>query len=601
MLGGSPLQPEPGGVSEGKSSTLGSSSIMTPDDLYWHASTMGPPSLERVDELRRAAASWQSQEQLLATGIALSAITHAGWGLLHRTTRLQCVDEAIAAFRTVVEQSPAGSLDALVAFKKWSEVLWQVYTDGPGGQQQHRRESEAIAIAHAERLLSQFGEHPQAVSFLVRGFIARGPVTGPWVPDCPDGEVDDGFTNVSDRIFYFNMPSAFRLLVRVGDYHAAREICLRFPSAFASPGLRGWRSAVEGFADPAAAPDAFLVAAEAFDEDTPERGRDATGAWLSINRDLWAPYFRSRSWMARAVREPERVEECISTAAGCMPPRQYSHTGVHRYHLFVQSLVGLLGIVHGLALSDARQEFEKEIRDFGDTESDPAVREFFDHAHSGFEQLRAHRRRGLTSVGRAMAALDRIPLLVGADVEAVRSAVDRHTIAILDGPARIWIHRTLESIKDEKKLQRVLLRLFQNSVPRYAQVRHGPIEYGKDIVVAAEEGGELILRMYQAKCGDIKKPDWNTIRPQLEEIFQIPLSTFQIPIAVKRRVGILVWNGHAEPHVEPIMEGWKNDQHTAFQREYQFMHLDGIVGYIFDNRLVNALREALAEAGIAVV
>ena len=49
------------------------------------------------------------------------------------------------------------------------------------------------------------------------------------------------------------------------------------------------------------------------------------------------------------------------------------------------------------------------------------------------------------------------------------------------------------------------------------------------------------------------------------------------------------------------MEGWKKDQQTAFQREYQFMHLDGIVGYILDKRLVNALREALSEAGVAVV
>jgi hypothetical protein len=264
-------------------------------------------------------------------------------------------------------------------------------------------------------------------------------------------------------------------------------------------------------------------------------------------------------------------------------------------------LAGLLDLAHGLRAAEARQEFEREIRFSGATEDDPAVLEFLDNAHTGFEQLRADRRTGLTSVGRAMAALDRVPLLGSTDVEAVRSAVDRRTIGILDGPSRIWMHRTLESIKDERKLQRVLLRLFQNSVPRYAQVRHGPIEFGKDIAMAAQESGELILRMYQAKCGDIKTPHWNRIRPQLEQIFQIPLDSFQIPLPVHRRVGILVWNGHPDPHVEPVMEAWKNDQWTAFHREYEFMHLDGIVNYILDSRLVSAFREALAEAGIAVV
>jgi hypothetical protein len=144
------------------------------------------------------------------------------------------------------------------------------------------------------------------------------------------------------------------------------------------------------------------------------------------------------------------------------------------------------------------------------------------------------------------------------------------------------------------------LRLFQNSIPRYAQIRHGPIEYGKDIAVAAQDGDKLVLRLYQAKCGDIKKGDWNEIRPQLEEIFQVPLDSFQIPSPVHRRVGILIWNGHSEAHVEPVMQAWRNDQWTAFQREFEFMHLDDIVTYIVDSRLVSAFREALAEEGIPV-
>jgi hypothetical protein len=75
----------------------------------------------------------------------------------------------------------------------------------------------------------------------------------------------------------------------------------------------------------------------------------------------------------------------------------------------------------------------------------------------------------------------------------------------------------------------------------------------------------------------------------------MPLNSFQIPGEVHRRVGILIWNGHADPHIEPLMQAWKQDQWTAFQREYEFMHLDDIVNYILDSRQISAFREALAK------
>jgi hypothetical protein len=576
--------------------------MLTADDLYWQASACGspssPPSLERVEQLRQAAAEWTAQGQFFAAGMALSGVTEAGWGLLERAPRLECVHAAMAAFRKATERSQTGSLDGLVAFKKWSDELRNSDYDGLG-QAQQQRDAEPILTEHAERLISQFGDHPQADSFLVRGYRVSGPVTGPWVPEFPNREVDASFHtwNAIDRQFRFSMPSAFQLLIRLGDYCAAREICQRHPSAFTSHGLRGWRFAVEGFVDPASAFQFFRAAADAFVEDTPERARASEEGWSSINYHLWAPFFRARSWMAQAVWEPERAEECLSSAAACMPElRGYSHTGVHRYHLFVRALAGVLDLAHGLTEAEARQEFETEIGWFGETESDPAVLEFLHHAHTGLDQLREDRRRGLTCVGRAMAALDRIPLLGSPEAEAVRVVVDRRAMSIVEGPNRIWMHRSLEEIRDEQRFRRILLRLFQNSVPRYAQVRHGPIEYGKDIAVAEEEHGELVLRMYQAKCGDIKKRAWNNdIRPQLEEIFQVPLETFQLPLPIQRRIGILVWNGHADPHVDPVMQQWKQDQLDAFQREYEFMHLDDIVRYVLENRLVTGLRQALAE------
>ena len=138
-------------------------------------------------------------------------------------------------------------------------------------------------------------------------------------------------------------------------------------------------------------------------------------------------------------------------------------------------------------------------------------------------------------------------------------------------------------------------------MPTYAQIRHGPIEYGKDLVVLTEERGELILRMYQAKIGDITKPTWRAAQPELEEIFQVDLSRLQFPVEPTVRQGVLVFNGHVNPHTEPVVEGWLQEQHRDHQRSYELMHLDALVNWIFSQNLLNELRAALRELGVSVV
>jgi hypothetical protein len=151
-------------------------------------------------------------------------------------------------------------------------------------------------------------------------------------------------------------------------------------------------------------------------------------------------------------------------------------------------------------------------------------------------------------------------------------------------------------------LQKVILRLLQASLPAYAQILHGPLEYGKDVVVLSEEGERPVLRMYQVKIGDMKTPVWRTARQELEEMFLVPLSEFVVgrwPEVVRR--GILVCNGHALSNVVPSMEGWFLEQKRAHGREFEFMHLDDIVKWIVRDRLVNEFRAALAEIGVRMM
>jgi hypothetical protein len=161
------------------------------------------------------------------------------------------------------------------------------------------------------------------------------------------------------------------------------------------------------------------------------------------------------------------------------------------------------------------------------------------------------------------------------------------------------MHRSLGGITDESRLRGILLRLLQSGLPRYAQIRHGPLEYGKDIVALLEIDGVEILRQYQVKCGDLDKAKWRESKDEMEEMFQVPLTSFQLPTAPQRTEGVLVTNGHANPYVEPTIAGWLEEQRATHGRSVEFMHLDKLVDWISKNQLVNELRIALREYGVA--
>src|SRR5262249_6963520 len=129
--------------------------------------------------------------------------------------------------------------------------------------------------------------------------------------------------------------------------------------------------------------------------------------------------------------------------------------------------------------------------------------------------------------------------------------------------------------------------------------RHGPLEYGKDVVAVLEMGGRRVLRMWQAKIGNITVPKWRESRNELEEMYLVPLASLHVGVEVDEREGILVCNGHANPNVEPAIEGWFAEQEHDHHRRFRFMHLDDLVHWIIDDQLVNEFRSVLDELGIS--
>jgi len=201
----------------------------------------------------------------------------------------------------------------------------------------------------------------------------------------------------------------------------------------------------------------------------------------------------------------------------------------------------------------------------------------------------------------SLEVLGRIPL-IGSDVaSAIRPEVGERAHTQLLGQHRTWIYRTIESIKDEIALQQLLLRLMQGQLPRYAQIRHGPIEYGKDIVALIQIDQRHILEMYQVKAGNVTKASWPKARDELEEMFQVDMTTVQLPAESDDREGILIFNGHLSAYVEPVVDGWLKEQRDDHHRSFRIMHLDEIVTWIVRGGLINELRQALAELDIPVL
>jgi hypothetical protein len=189
-------------------------------------------------------------------------------------------------------------------------------------------------------------------------------------------------------------------------------------------------------------------------------------------------------------------------------------------------------------------------------------------------------------------------LLAPVETSALEPAMRGKALEIVLGSQLTWIHRSLESITDERVLQRVLLRLAQAQLPFYAQLRHGPLEFGKDVVALVDGSDGAILQMYQLKAGDITKQNWPKARDELEECFLVPLDQVQLPVLPQHLEAILFFNGHLNTYVEPVVGAWMAAQKRTFGRSMRLMHLDAIVRWIMDCGLINEYRGIAAELNL---
>jgi hypothetical protein len=548
---------------------------------------------------------YRSDGNLLCAGLAYERACHAAWG---DPPRMQpAIASAMECYLQVSKDQDHCSDESLAALVKAIKVTWQSYL-WRDREEELRRLTPVLSDDLAQRLVSCFAESDNAESYLVRGASLRIGADGAVTSEFTTYEVDMGAEQGSppDGWTVF-LPSAFRLFLEQADYTVARQIAEKHADAFTTPALRGWRAAVLGFTNPDDAVRCFRDASAEFAQDLAETLPRPDGAtfWSGINSQLWAPYFAARASVAEIRSSPQRVTELISAAVASCPFRDigWGHAGATAFAVLIASLNELLTTGDSSGVRRIQSEFASRFAGLDRTPDAELVERFITLAANSFEGFRTDPVGELAS-GRlrdALELLKKIPLLDSGIAEAVTPALSKQAFTELLGGQRTWIYRTLESIKDERTLQKIILRLLQSALPTYAQILHGPLEYGKDIVAAFQSDDDVVLRMYQLKAGDITTSNWDDAKSELEKMFLVPLSDFQLPAQPTRTEGVLLCNGHCNPYVEPVVKGWFAEQQRVHGWVMSFKHLDHLVSGISANRLISELRSALHECGVAIV
>lgn len=554
-----------------------------------------------VERLVRAAKLWRASGQNFSAGMAMSDAVYAGWGQPEWMAEAQ--ESALTDFRNALSSSAEGSLPWIASMHKLRQNLVQASSLFVDWEFRvlptHVRE---LGVDLSESLLLHHGSSDHADNYLVKGIRVMTDLDGEWSAEFPPYEVSVGGEAVGKTVT-LNVPSAFHILVDNGDWQRAHEIIERYPNAFVSAGLKGWRAVVLANLDGSQAVERFDEAANAFAADVhPSSGEELSakgGMWSSINPELWAKYFGARARLVEAIRTPARVKELLAKAVEIIGTELTWHRGeVARFQI-------ILGVLNKLVSADptlisaeeARKEYLSEIRFSGASAEDDFALTFISEAATALRGFGTDPASAVTDarLARAIDALSRVPSIGPDFVKVARPAIGENAVRAILGPITTWMHRELESIHDEAKLRAVLLRLLQAGLPLYVHLRHGPVEHGKDIVALVEDRGTVVLRHYQVKCGDIDTKKWRESKDELEEMFLVPLESLHLPLEPVRVEGILVTNGHANPFVAPVMDGWFRQQREQLGRVFEFIHLDRLVNWITESRLTGELRVALAE------
>lgn len=561
---------------------------------------------EAISKFFLASETWRKEKEYFLAGLCLQRVYSS---FREETDRYQLAVNSIHSdYLQALKNAKTDSLESLATLHKLIQFLREllfVVEDRPALESDIDKYKQELA----QRLIDHYSNSENKENYLVKGINLITNYRGKWQTKFPKFEVDSGIESFSSSHTEMSISGAFDLLISLGDYEGANKIVSICPRAFDTPALKGWKSVVKAYLDKKQSAKYFKEAAEYFASDTyDEDVSRKRGHWSSKNIDTWAKYFESMSFLAKAISDPTKAIDYISKAAKLAENENsggWSEPQVMRYRSFIHALNSLISESDDDSLHSSKVLFKQSLFFRGSTSEDQLLEDFISAVEELLKTYKSSPDSAILQGEKLSVVFDILSKMTIVDKSVgsvVRPAVGKKLIRLIQNPPSYsWIYRVFESIKDEETLTKIFFKLLQSLIPAYAQVRHGPIEWGKDVaVVSSNENGKNILNIYQLKCGDINKAVWSKAKDEMEEIFDVPLSDFQIKVKIDHVAGILLCNGHANLYAEPVIQGWMKNQKEKLGRDVRFEHLDDLVNWIINKRLTSELRKILDDLNIKI-
>jgi len=546
------------------------------------------------NSLSKAAELWRISGLRFSAGMAMLRACDAAWG--NPQLMQNAISSAIEDFSAAAE-SETRAVQRLVALKKYRQGIQKLKQYFEIDLAEASLEQQKVDSEIAETLIREFSNSSERDNYLVRGYVVTTDLDDKWDIGFPEVEVDLQIEQFGGALT-LNMPSAFHCLIARKEWARAIDITADCESAFNSPGQRGWRSVALAQTDKNNSEQHFKDAAENFALDTPPP-MEAFRSWSSVNIDLWAPYCRARASLAEAITRPEKAMELLASANEELRATRsgWHNDDVSRLSTLLEAILGFISSPHDVDVAKTLRDYKRDISRMGIPGDAGHAVEFITLAAESFRGFSTDPEAEITRgrIQQALTSLARIESIGPELASAIQPKFGRSAISLAKAPSRIWIHSALESITEEAHLRWILLKLCQANNPLYAQILHGPIEYGKDVVVLLKGEKEIVARYYQAKVGEINKSKWAESKEELEELFQVTLNSMQFPEVPNRVEGILVTNGHANSYAEPAIRAWMDDARQNRGWNVEFMHFDMLVNWIIGEHLENEFRQVFDE------
>jgi len=465
--------------------------------------------------------------------------------------------------------------------------------------------SEGLALY----LQEEFKKHDYMSNFQVYGFNIIFNLLDLWTFEF-ELSASPGITKSNGSRISKRMPSAFDCFLTMPDYEAAKMIIIDFEDSFNTCGLKGWKNVVLAHTNEKESDKYFFQASKEFSKDTSENFKKelesgSKRTWNAANVTLWSNYFESRSYLSKILLGVGDVKENLINAADTLKDNTsgFITYPVLKYRAIISVFANIYDKDVGLSLQEGLKEYKTLCNIDGIDPSDENALLFLEYMTDYLNEISENPAKGLVNpkLTHAIELLGKIPYIseVNSKYQNLDVDIGKKIHNNIIGETS-WIYRTIQNISDEGIFRKILLRLFQSSYPKHAQITHSAVEHGKDIIAIIKKDNKHILEMYQVKIGNMNTSSWREVKPQLEEIYEVEPPQFIIDKGIDDKSGILIFNGTIYPIVEQKISGWLNTKKNQNQH-YILMDLDSIVNYVIDNKLISELRYTLKENEIDII